>query len=483
MKASRSRPLSCPSGPANKVPIARSRQILVMVRSSNSLLSLSIAAVCVHAALLFWVIPRVSDRVTPFYNQNRFLDGYDQLGANLAQGNGYRFYPDTARTLMRAPGYPVFLAGLLLAFGSTFTAVKLANMLLAFATAGLMMRLARRISTNQVFLIVSPLLFLFHPATLIAESRGGVEILFTFFVMLFVLTLYGALEDGNWWHYAVTGAVLGLTVLVRSTPILFPFVLLVYLLLFERHRSSSLAICKNVATIIVAMMVVLSPWIIRNYTLTRQFVPTASVLGISSHAAQYICTHYSENKPWVLLDREAAHERSKLALDRGYPFKDVYYQGFYSTHDELKFSEYLARRVFAEYESAPLLCARCVSFNLFDVWFAGKSWESTGMNILVQLPYMILAVIGIVACVRNNRFTVIGPFVLFIVYVVAVCVPILAQARYSVPLIPFLSVLASIAVVALREKSANSVSAAPALVTASDASRPTISSRVGGRVW
>src|SRR5260370_3757720 len=175
MKGCGSRPLSCPSGPANNVPIARSRQILVMVRSSNSLLSLSIAAVCVHAALLFWVIPRVSDRVTPFYNQNRFLDGYDQLAANLAQGNGYRFYPDTAKILMREPGYPLFLAGLLLAFGSTFTAVKLANMVLALATGWLMTRLARRISNNRILLVAPPLLFLFHPATLIAESRGGVE--------------------------------------------------------------------------------------------------------------------------------------------------------------------------------------------------------------------------------------------------------------------------------------------------------------------
>src|SRR5436309_1235118 len=100
MKGSRSRPPSCLSGPANNVPIARSRQILVMIRRSNSLLSLIIATVCVHAVLLFWVIPRVSDRMTPFYNQNHFLDGYDQLAANLVQGNGYRFYPDTARTLM-----------------------------------------------------------------------------------------------------------------------------------------------------------------------------------------------------------------------------------------------------------------------------------------------------------------------------------------------------------------------------------------------
>jgi hypothetical protein len=115
---------------------------------------------------------------------------------------------------------------------------------------------------------------------------------------------------------------------------------------------------------------------------------------------------------------------------------------------------------------------------LFNIWFAGKSWESTGMNVLVQLPYLILAVIGTVVCVRNQCLRAIGPFVLFTVYVVAVHVPILAQARYSVPLIPFLSILASIALFAARKKSVNFVSALPIRVVAGDASRPTISSLV-----
>jgi len=451
-----------------------------MIRRLNPFISLGIATAIVHAALLFAMIPQVSDRVTPLYNQDRFIDGYDQLAANLVQGNGYRFYPDTAKTLMREPGYPLFLAGLLLAFGSTFTAVKLANMVLALATGWLMTRLARRISNNRILLVAPPLLFLFHPATLIAESRGGVEILFTFFVMLFMLVLYMAIENNTWSRYALAGAVLGFTVSVRSTPLLFPIVLLAYLLVIERQRTPKLTICRNIAIVIIAMFAVLSPWIGRNYALTGRFVPTASVLGVSAHAGQYICTHYSEDKPWVLLDREAARERSKLALEQGYKFKDLgYYQGFYSTDDELSFSGYLTNRVFTAYEKNPLLCARCVAYNLFNFWFAGKFWMSTSVNLLVQLPYLILAVIGTVVSVKNKRFPTIGPFVLFIVYVVAVYVPILAQARYSVPLIPFLSILASIALAAAREKSTTLVSATSMLVSTDNTSHVATTGLVG----
>ena len=89
---------------------------LTMIRRLNPLISLGLLTVILHAVLLFVLIPKISGRVKAFYNQDRFTDGYDQLASNLALGNGYRLYPDTARTLMREPGYPIFLAGLLLLF-------------------------------------------------------------------------------------------------------------------------------------------------------------------------------------------------------------------------------------------------------------------------------------------------------------------------------------------------------------------------------
>jgi 4-amino-4-deoxy-L-arabinose transferase-like glycosyltransferase len=423
--------------------------------------SVGVLAVVVHAALLLVVIPQVGARVNPLYNQDRFSDGYDQLAQNLVLGNGYRFYPDTARTLMREPGYPVFLAGIMLLFGSSFLAVKIANLLLALATAWLMIRLAARLSDNRWLGIAAALLFLFHPATLIAESRGSVETLFTFLVVLFLLVLHIALgRSDDWRYYLLTGAVLGLTVLVRSTPMLFPVFLLGYLLVLERHRTPPLAICRNVAVVVLAMFAVLSPWIIRNYGLTRKFVPTASVLGISAHAGEYICAHRSEDRPFYLLDRDAAQERTRVAAALGYPIEDgYYYQSFYSTEHELKFSGYLAHQVFRDYARNPLFCAKCMALNVFNFWFTGKTAASTAANVLVQLPYLILAGFGVLLSVRRKQFALIGPMVLFIVYVMAVHVPILAQARYSVPLIPLLSILASVTLIS-KSKPANLTSAA-----------------------
>jgi hypothetical protein len=417
-----------------------------MIRRINPLISLGLLTAVIHAILLFAVIPQVTTHITGFYNQDKFIDGYDQLADNLARGNGYRFYPDSAQTLMREPGYPVLLAGLMLLFGNSMVAVKLVNMCLALATAWLMTRIASRISGSRWLLILPPLLFLFHPATLIAESRGGVESLFTFLIMLFFVTLYQAMEDSTWWRYAITGAVLGVTVLVRSTPMLYPVFLFGYLITFYRSRIPFLTICRNIAIVIAMMSAMLSPWIIRNYRLTGRFIPTASVLGVSAQTGEYICTHLFESKPWVLLDHEAAQQRTQIATELGYRIEDpYYYQSFYSTQEELKFSDYLARQVFGRYKADPLFCARCMSLNVFNFWFAGKTQMSTMMNLAIQTPYLIFAILGVVQCVKHRKFLLVGPLVLFVLYVMAVHVPILAQARYSVPLIPILSILAAIA--------------------------------------
>jgi dolichyl-phosphate beta-glucosyltransferase len=427
---------------------------------NKRLIGLALLIAIVHSTLLFLVLPKVGARLAPAYNQDRYSDGYDELAANLVAGNGYRFYPDTARTLMREPGYPVLLAGLLLTFGNSFTVVKLTNVILALLTAWLMMRIAKKLapdalSGNNLLTLAAPLLFLFHPGTLIAESRGGVEILFAFLITLFMLVLTNAIESNRWWLYLAGGIVLGITVSVRSTPMLFPFLLLVYLLVFERRRLSVLSICRNVTLMIVAMLAVLSPWIVRNYALTGKFVPTASVLGVSAHAGQYIGKHQFEGKPWWLLDREAARERDRLAAQLGYPFEDGdegYYQTFYKSENEIKFSQYLFGKVIGEYQKSPALFLRLVGQNIFNFWFAGKTWAATAANVGLQLPYLVVAFFGALFSLKMKQAKIAGVMVLFMAYIMAVHLPILAQARYSMPLIPLISILASIALVTARRR-------------------------------
>jgi hypothetical protein len=408
--------------------------------------SLGVASVLVvialNAFLLFVLIPKIGSHFVDSYTLNRYDgDGYDQIAVNLADGNGYRLYPDTARTLMREPGYPVLLAGVYKTFGRKLWFVQAVNLILALAAACLIMQIASRFSASRLLILGSPVLFLFHPETLLAESRGGIEILFGFMLTLYILTVYSAVKSNRWPRYLVSGAVLGLTCLVRSTPILFPVFLLGYLLVFKPSGASRATVFRNVAVMVVAMFVVLSPWIIRNYLLTKKFVPTASVLGVSAQAGLYLSTHKAIGNRQA--DTEASWERNKLAHGLGYPFKAGYLQYFYSSADEVAFSHYLFMRVLHTYEHDLLLLARTVSENVFfNFWCAGKTPASVAMDAIVQFPLLALALLGFILCLRNGGAKQFGPMVLLVVYIVAVSAPILAQARYSAPLIPFLSIFA-----------------------------------------
>jgi 4-amino-4-deoxy-L-arabinose transferase-like glycosyltransferase len=422
-----------------------------MIRQPKTLwIALGLLTILVNALLLFVVIPEVSTRVRGLYNADRYADGYDQLAENLAAGNGYRFYPDTAQTLMREPGYPVLLAGIYKLFGRDFAVVKLLNMVLVFATAYLMTLIARRVSTNTLLIYGSPLLFLFHPETLIAESRGGVEILFAFMLTLYILTVYIVAKSGKWLDYVLSGAVLGATLLVRSTPLLFPVVLFGYFLFFERQDKNLLVLIRNFALMVLTLLFVISPWIIRNYSLTKKFVPTASVLGIAAQTGLYFSTHQEIGN--VRVDWQASLERNRLAQELGYPFRSGYYQYFYSPADELAFSQYLFQKVAGEYKAYPLLFVKTVGINLIKFWCGGKTESSVILDALVQFPFLALAIAGVVLCIKNGRAKIVAPLALLCVYTVAVSVPILAQARYGQPLIPFMSILAAITVLALKQR-------------------------------
>lgn len=413
-------------------------------------ITVGVLTVLLNALVVFVVLPKASTQIRGLYSENQYADGYDQLAANLAAGNGYRFYPDTAQTLMREPGYPLLLAGTYKLFGSDFRIVKFLNMALAFGTAYVMICIGRKISANSLLIFGAPVLFLLHPETLIAESRGGVEIFFGSMLALFMLTVYRAADSARWGDYALAGGVLGATLLVRSTPLLFPLLLFGYLAFSERKNSNLVVLTRNFSVVMLTMCLVISPWVVRNYLLTNKFVPTASVLGVAAQTGLYMATHQEIGN--VQVDYQAAMERNRLAQAFGRPFRAGYYQYFYLPADELGFSQYLAHHVEDEYKAFPLLFLRTLTLNLVKFWCGGKTGQSVVMNAIIQFPFLALAITAVVLCLRAGHLRKLAPLALLCVYLVGVSLPILAQARYGAPLVPLMSVLAVIALLALKNK-------------------------------
>jgi 4-amino-4-deoxy-L-arabinose transferase-like glycosyltransferase len=404
------------------------------------------AALLFNAAMVLAVLPHSA---SADYNLSSG-DLYDLIANNVAQGHGYRLDPSMGPTMLREPGYPLLLAGMFKIVGQGEQGPRVLCIILAFAASLILLRLVREVTGDRLTALVTALLFLVYPGILMAEARSGVEMASVFTCLLFMLALHRALGRGALSMYGVAGALLGLATLVRSEVVVFPLFVLLYLLVSSQGWGERLKVVLRMAVLGASTIVVMSPWIIRNYLLVHTLVPTSSISGTSSQEGLYTCKHLSQYGTFYLTQQAAGRERAQVAGQLGVPFEGAYYyQFFYSPQDELTFNRALLDRVGKEYRSNPSVLADCAAQNLVKFWFLGKTPRATQMNVLLQLPLLGLAAGGIVVLWKRKRLRDATTALLYILYIPLVHAPIIAHARHSMLVVPYVLLFAAVFVVSM----------------------------------
>ena len=428
--------------PAALVPVPAPKAF-----SRKSIFLILFAALLLNAAIVLVGLPKVSRAFALTYSMN-FGDLYDLIARNLEQGNGYRVDPYMSLTMLREPAYPLFLAAVFKLGGYSIQTARVACVLLAFLAALMLQLLTRKITSDAMTALSAALLFLLYPGTLVAEARAGIEIPFIFTVLLFMLALYTAVEKGSLLRYWAAGLLLGVAVMVRSQILLFPLLLLAYLVFTSKSTSERVKIALRIAALGVGTMVVMSPWMIRNYRLVHKLVPSATVAGVAAQEGLYTCENASAGEPFLLAQTKAGFARAQFAKQLGMPFVGPYYQLFYSPQDEVAFNQALLRGVSTEYRNHPEVLARCTAKNLFfNFWFLGKRRQSTLLNVVVQAPLLGLALAGVVILWKRGLLRKTGILLLYIIYIPVVQAPIIAHARHSMFIVPFLTILGAVSLV------------------------------------
>lgn len=194
---------------------------------------------------------------------------YDTIGWNLAQGNGFSvqtlvpFEP----TMDREPVYPFLLAGIYKVFGHSYRAVYVVQIFIFYLTCVLVYLLAKEIFNEKiakysaVFTALCPTLAN-YPSYILSE------IVFTFLLCLSVLILTKAIKGQKTLWFFVAGIVLGVTVLCKAAMILFFFAIFLGVLLLKKDWKNFFK--KRIFHLIsfcFAFLIVISPWIYRNYQL------------------------------------------------------------------------------------------------------------------------------------------------------------------------------------------------------------------------
>jgi Dolichyl-phosphate-mannose-protein mannosyltransferase len=209
-------------------------------------------------------------RLDPLY-----FDGadYHRLAAGLAEHGTYG--PPVAD---RPPGWPVLLAVVYRLVGVHPTAGLVVNVVLAGVAAGLTVLLAGRLGLPPLGAGVAGLAAGSCPWSLVLGATLYTETLYTLIVVVLALSVLAARDRRAqlaWW--AGIGVTTGVGILVRPQLVIWvPFAL--WFALAGRRPTSALVFLG-------AIVLVLTPWTIRNYARLDSFVPFDTRGGATLAAA------------------------------------------------------------------------------------------------------------------------------------------------------------------------------------------------------
>jgi 4-amino-4-deoxy-L-arabinose transferase-like glycosyltransferase len=229
---------------------------------------------------------------TPGYELRHDARDYEWHAQSIAVGEGYSRRVAYGRpTAFRPPGYPYFLAGVYRVAGveraspaRRIHAARIAQAFVGAAVVALIGLLGMLLWGRRTGLLATALGAIYVPLILVGGAVMS-EPLFAVAMLAAVVTAIAHRRSPHRYRYAVlTGVLAGLAVLTRANAVilLIPLGLAVW---DGRPRRAWAALGPPVALVVAAVLTV-TPWTIRNAEALHAFVPVSTQLG-SSLAGTY----------------------------------------------------------------------------------------------------------------------------------------------------------------------------------------------------
>jgi hypothetical protein len=441
----------------------------------------AVAAFAVAVALLFaWY--QSADWTTFWTDQG----GYRRLGEVLASTGKFTRYPDAPTfvpEVLRTPGYPAFVAAMYRLFGVSQLAVVIPQTIVCGLLALVVFRIAQPFLSPRAAIGCAFAVALYPPIPYFA-ALVMTEV-WTAFVLTVAmwLTLRACLR-GSWWDYAVAGAVCGAVALCRPVFVLLPIALTGAGLLLALMRRCA---ASGWGVFLAAAALVLSPWFGYNYhhfhTLT---ISPAGGVGRATWEGSWQGTWPGRVQAQLtdIADRQddrASLDREVTAFASASRFSAepmlLYvhqWQDIRRIWTEPTESDERARaRVAADAEYGRVglenirrrpfaWLSRRLTTGLFVLWAADVPIRYSDINRTpasvihtiwaADAVVALLGLIGIVALMRAGRIEAAVLLGTLLVYLTAVHLPLLTEARQSLPAKPVLITLAGAAVAAWRPR-------------------------------
>lgn len=310
---------------------------------------------------------------------------YDLLGRNMAAGRGY-VWDDGTPTSFRAPGLPLFLAGLYSCVGVNYPVAFLALAMLGGACAVITFFLARELADNR-FARWAAVLAAVYPPDVYACSYFFSEALFAPLLGGGLCLLARSARTRTVWSAAGGGLLLGLAALTRSFAVLLLPLFAVWLLGYPLSRRGWIA----AAAFTVGFLAAVLPWTARNYHVHGKPVLIATNGG---------STFYGANNPVVAASLK---EHGNWIATTKLPERDLIdAQPDEVSHDKMEWK--LGVDWVKEH---PGQFGTLGVFKVIRFWLPFIHYPSLKVypvaNVLLTAPFLVIILIGLFASIANGQ--------------------------------------------------------------------------------
>jgi len=376
------------------------------------------------------------------------IDGYHEIALQLAQGHGFAVDSESGPTAARAPLYPMLVAALYRVFGPVAAPVMWAHAILGALTCALLFLLGRRMFDAATGLTAGTL-FAFYPPHLAWSWYIMSETLLVLLLVASCLALVRLLQVPSHRRALAAGALFGLTALCNSVILFLPPILLFAAAVARRYRRAYL---HPALLLLVTMWAVVLPWTARNQAAFHRLIPVNWGAGWTYMKGLLMVEDYVEwpGQPMWKVDQAATEELLRLLRSHGFGegrsrqgMEWIDRTGIAGLEEE----EFLKRLTWEWVRGHPLGAARKFAVNLGLYWYFSR--HSSAYKLL-NFPLCLLALLGLaLGAWRRDETRVVVGFSLYFYFTYAV---MMACARYSLQIMPFVSVLAAAALVDLARR-------------------------------
>jgi hypothetical protein len=385
---------------------------------SKNLLSCLIVALALRLAFIFLAFPHLQTKM----HLRDDGDGYLRLAQTIRDGE----YNDVTI----GPVYPFFVA----ACGSSVT-VKVVQAILDTSVCALLVWLAG-VLVRERAAILAAWFWAVYPFAIWRVAFLNKETVLTFLLILYVCAQVRALQNRCWREWALAGVLLGVVNLCKPTYLLWPVVLL--LIAWKATPRPKLL------ALIGAMLLVVVPWIVRNYRLTGAILPVATQNGgVTVFVGNFQPTAGMWETPKrALWEAEVARIRAENPGASEVQIQSAFY-----------------RATWQEVRSNPAKAAELYVRKLWRFWFLSSARREPVASLLIQITYLFLALIGwwrLRPLSAEQRL--LPAMLIFAMFFHAFGV---GELRFSLPVFPFVCVLAAAAFYRQERRTEATLSAAP----------------------